>query len=98
MRKMMTKEVTKTIVKIAKMMVVDGSPTATTMPDEVMIGNVSQEKAQTAVTKKHGAGVMVFGVKAETDVYQMAVEDFIKVAELVKEPEAEEAPTEQQAS
>jgi hypothetical protein len=92
MRKMMTKEVTSTTVKIAKMEMVDGLPQAITLPNEVMLGNVSVERAQKEVTKKHGAGVTVFEVLPETTVYEMAVEDFIKLA-VVK---VEESPTEQE--
>lgn len=90
MRKMMTKEVTKTTVKLAKMEMVNGLPQAIKMEDEILLGNVSLEKAQKEITKKHGAGVTVFEVAADTTLYEMAVEDFIKQA-AVKEPEAIEA-------
>lgn len=76
----MTKEVTKTTVKIAKMELVDGSPQAIQMEDEVLLGNVSLEKAQKEVSKKHGNNVTVFGVEADTVVYEMPVEDFISYA------------------
>lgn len=82
MRKMMTKEVTKTTIKIAKMEVVDGLPKATPLGDEIMLGNVSLEKAQKEVTKKHGAGVTVFEVVPSTEVYELPVEDFIKIASI----------------
>jgi len=80
MRKMMTKEVTKTTVKIAKMEVKDGLPVATSLEDEILLGNVSQEKAQKAITKKHGSNVTVFETTPTTDVYEMSVEEFIKNA------------------
>jgi hypothetical protein len=89
MRKMMSKEVTSTIVKMAKMEMVEGLPQAVTLPNEVMLGNVSVERAQKEVTKKHGAGVTVFEVLPETTVYEMPVEDFIKLA-TVKVEETEE--------
>jgi hypothetical protein len=89
MRKMMSKEVTSTIVKMAKMEMVEGLPQAVTLPNEVMLGNVSVERAQKEATKKHGAGVTVFEVLPETTVYEMPVEDFIKLA-TVKVEETEE--------
>lgn len=102
MRKMMTKEVTKTTVKIAKMVAdAKGMPKAEQLPDEVLIGNVSLEKAQKEINKKYaGQAVTVFGVEPATEVYQMAVEDFIKHATLkgdneVAQDQAEENEQEQ---
>jgi hypothetical protein len=90
-RKTMTKEVTSTTVKLARMVMVEGAPNAETLPDEILIGNVTLENAQKAVTKKHGAGVTVFAVEPKTDVYEMPVEEFIKVATLrVEAPKEEE--------
>jgi hypothetical protein len=85
-RKTMTKEVTSTTVKVAKMVMVEGSPKAETLPDEILIGNVTLENAQKHVSKKMGAGVTVFAVEPKTDVYEMSVEEFIKVATLRVEP------------
>jgi hypothetical protein len=85
MRKNMTKEVTTTKVKLAKMEMVAGTPTAIAMEDEILIGNVSLEKAQSLAKKKHGVGVTVFEVVADTKVYEMSVEDFIKHASLKEE-------------
>lgn len=89
-RKMMTKEVTKTTVKLAIMEIVDGTPQAKVLPDEVLIGNVSQEKAKKELDKKIGKPVTVFEVKPETEVYEMEVEKFVQLAELkvAEEPEA----------
>lgn len=82
MRRMMTKEVTKTTVKLAKMVTENGLPKAEPMEDEILLGNVSLEKAQKAISKKHGAGVTVFAVEVDTSTYEMDVEEFIKVATL----------------
>lgn len=91
MRKTMTKEVTKTTVKLAKMVVGEnGMPTAEVLPDVILIDNVSLEKAQKAVAKLYEFPVTVFGVQAETQVYQMPVEEFIKLATLVTKEEAAE--------
>lgn len=81
-RKMMTKEVTFTTIKVAKMEMVDGSPEAVALPDEVLIGNIRLERAQREMNKLYGEPVTVFSVEPETHVYEMAVEDFIKVAEV----------------
>jgi Histone-like Protein p6 len=85
MRKVMTKEVTTTKVILAKMKMVEGQPVATALEDEILLGNVSLEKAQGFATKKHGAGVTVFEVVADTKVYEMSVEDFIKHASVKEE-------------
>lgn len=100
MRKMMSKEVTKTAVKIAKM-IVDGKgmPKAEPLQDEVLIGNVSLEKAQKEINKKFpGQAVTVFAVEPSTEVYQMAVEDFIKHATLKVDGESESEKTEENAN
>lgn len=93
MRKMMTKEVTSTTVKLAKIDMVDGAPQAVTLEDEVLLGNVNEEKAQKVVSKKHGQGVSVIEVQPETKVYEMPVSEFIKIATLkVEEVEQVEDP------
>lgn len=82
-RKMMTKEVTKTVVKIGTIKVDEnGVPVMETLPEVILIGNVTMEKAQKAVNKKYDHPVTVFAVEAETEVYEMAVADFIKYAQL----------------
>lgn len=86
-RKMMTKEVTKTTVKVAKMIQENGLPKAEQLPDVVLIGNVSLEKAQKEVNKQYDHPVTVFAVEAATEVYEMAVEEFIKHATLKVEQE-----------
>jgi hypothetical protein len=85
MRKLMTREVTTTTLTLAKMEMVEGKPVATPLEKEVLIGNVSIERAQAHAKKKHGAGVTVFEVVADTKSYEMSVEDFIKHASLKEE-------------
>lgn len=82
MRKVITKEVTSTTVKVAKLQMVDGTPQAIKIQDVVLLGNVSQEKAQKEVEKLHGKGVTVFELQSETKTYEMPVEEFIKHATL----------------
>lgn len=90
MRKIMTKEITKTKVRVAKMKVVDGQPQLENLPDETLLGNVSMEHAQKLMKKKHGESVTIFGLEADTNVYQMPVEEFLQLA-TIKEKEQEEA-------
>lgn len=82
MRKVITKEVTSTTVKVAKLQMVDGTPQAIKIQDVVLLGNVSQEKAQKEVEKLHGKGVTVFELQSVTKTYEMPVEEFIKHATL----------------
>jgi hypothetical protein len=90
MRKMMSREITTTTVKIAKMEVVNGLPQAVPMEDEVLLGNVNLEKAQKEIGKKYGQGVTVFEVSPDTQTYELAVDDFLKAASLkVDEPKEE---------
>ena len=82
-RKMMTKEVTTTTVKIGKIEMINGTPNVVMLPEEKINGNVALEKAQKLMNKKHGV-VTVFEVVPETQVYEMEVMEFIKVASLKK--------------
>jgi 3'-phosphoadenosine 5'-phosphosulfate sulfotransferase len=90
MRKMMTKEVTKTNVSIAKMEMKDGLPVATQLDDEILLGNVSEEKAQKIISKKLGEQVTVFKTSTDTEVYEMPVDEFIKYATIKVETESPE--------
>lgn len=84
-RKMMTKEVTFTTVKLAKLEVVEGKPVVVHLPDETLIGNISPEHAQRLLNKKHGGAVTLFEITADTTVYEMPVEEFIKLASVKAE-------------
>ena len=83
MRRSIKKEVVSTVVKVAKMEMVDGLPTALVLPNVVLLGVVSPDKAQKEIHKLHGKNVTVFSVEVETDVYEMDVVEFIKHAKLV---------------
>lgn len=87
MRKMMTKEVTSTIVKVAKIDMVEGQPKAVELEPIILLGNIDLEKAQKVVAKQHGAGVTVLSVEADTKVYQAPVTEFLKIATLKVEEE-----------
>lgn len=96
MRKFMTKEITKTTVKLAVMAMSEaGLPTATQLDDMVFIGNVPLEKAQKEVNKiakeKKLGNVTVFGVEASTEVYKLPVEEFLKYATLATAEDVAEA-------
>lgn len=90
---MMTKQVTKTTIVIAKMEMQDGIPVAVSIPNEVVIGNIKIERAQRMVDKLHGAGATVLEVHADTETYEMSVEDFINIAS-IKEPIVEKVASE----
>lgn len=89
-RKMMTKEVTTTLVKASKMVVENGLPSAQPLEEKTLLGNVSLEQAQRIMEKEHGKGVLVFEVQADTKTYEMSVEEFIKVATLKAEEKQED--------
>jgi len=76
----MSKEVTKTVIKVATMEMVEGLPVAKPLDDVTMLGNVSLEKAQKEMNRLIGHNVTVFNVQPETVTYELAVEDFINVA------------------
>lgn len=80
MRKMMSREVTKTTIKLAKMVIENGAPSVVTLEDKIVLGNVSHESAQKLVTKEFGQGVTVLSVEADTVSYELPVEEFIQIA------------------
>lgn len=81
-RRTLTKEVTLTTVKFSKLVVKDGLPEAEVFEPEILLGNVPLGKAQQLIKQKYGDGVLVFEVNPETRIYDMLIEDFIKVAEV----------------
>lgn len=89
MRKMMTKEVTSTIVKVAKIDLVEGQAIAVELEPITLLGNVDSEKAQKIVSKAKGAGVTVLSVEADTKVYELEVTEFLKIARLKEDTESD---------
>jgi Ran GTPase-activating protein (RanGAP) involved in mRNA processing and transport len=84
-RKYMTKEVTFTTAKIAKMEIGEnGLPVAVPVDDIIFMGNVTKEKAQKLVNKVID-GSTVYSVETATQTYRMKVTDFInsELSELV---------------
>lgn len=73
----MTREITKTTVKLAKMEMNDGIPEAIPLEDETFIGNFSLEKAQKYVDKIH-QNATVLEVHPETQIYEMPIETFME--------------------
>jgi len=91
MRKTMTKEVTKTVVKVTEVKSVDGQPVAERLEDVTLLGNVSLEKAQRIVAKEFaGRNVTVFEVETNTQVYELPVEEFIEIARVKEDSKEEE--------
>lgn len=86
----MTKEVTSTTVKSARIEVQNGLPTAIELEPIILLGNVDVEQAQKKVTKQYGAGVTVLEVEANTELYELEVEKFIQIARLRETPLTEE--------
>lgn len=76
----MTKEVTSTTVKVARIDVTEGQPKVVELEPVILLGNVDSEKAQKVVAKQRGAGVSVLSVESVTDVYEMEVSEFIQIA------------------
>lgn len=89
MRKMMTKEVPFTTIKAIIVRVEQGEPVTEKLPDTVVLGTLSQEKAQKLMEETHKQ-VTVYRVKSETKVYEMAVEDFIQHAKIKEEQNNDE--------
>lgn len=84
----MTKEVTKTTVKVTEVKNVDGQPVVEQLEDVTLLGNVSHEKAQREISKRFaGRNVTVFGVETNTLTYELPVEEFIEIAHVKQEQE-----------
>lgn len=91
MRKTMTREITQTKCKVAKMVIEKGAPKAVELPDEILLGNVNIQKAQKEIQKKYEEPVNVIEVHPDTKVYEMNVIDYMKHATIREEsPEREE--------
>ena len=87
MRRMMSREVTKTTIKVAKLEMVEGEVKTIVLPDEIMLGNIRLERAQREMNKKYGEPVTVLQVIPETTTYEMPVETFIEHATVKEETE-----------
>lgn len=79
-RKTLTREVTKTTVKLGRVVTENGVPQFESLEDIVLLGNVDAEKAQKQASKMFDFPVTVIEVQADTVVYQMPVEEFMKHA------------------
>lgn len=91
MRKDIIREVTSTVITLAKVTKVDGQLVTENLEDETVVGSVSIERAQKEAVKKHGAGTMVLSVEPKTEHYSMPVLDFMKHGTLVIKDEQQEA-------
>lgn len=88
-RRMLTRQITKTTIKVAKMVITDGVPEAIALPDEVVIGSVKMERAQRLVDKKFEESVHVLEVHEDTETYEMPIKEFLELA-TIKEVEEED--------
>lgn len=83
MRKQLSKEVSFTLIKCGLVgMDENGKPTITQLPDEVVLGVLSFEKAQKHVNKLHNTNVTIFHMEDYKETYEMSIEDFIKHADI----------------
>lgn len=87
MRKDIIREVTSTVVSMVKVTKIDGVPQTENLEDEVLVGSITQDRAQKEMVKKHGAGTMVLNVEPKTEHYKMPVTDFMKYGTLVEKDE-----------
>lgn len=86
MRKMMTKEVTFTTINACYIEVgKDGTPEMVTMAPIQIMGTISNAKAQKMLNDETGRNVTITSMVEETNVYEMEVEEFIKVASIKKD-------------
>jgi len=91
MRKTITKEVKKTTVEVVEINIVDGSPVSTPVAPIEILGTISMERANAKARNTYrGKMVAVIGLKEESTVYQMPLEQFLTLATVV-EPEIVEA-------
>lgn len=91
-RKMMSKEVTFTKIKITKIEVNEqGLPVAVVLPEETILGSVSFDKAQKMVNKKYADNITIYDMEEFSNTYVMEVEEFIKLAKLKDANEPEES-------
>lgn len=75
----MNKEVTFTTAKVFKIeMNEQGLPETVVLEPQVLLGDYNKEQAQ----RKVEGDVQVFDVETESKVYEMEVEEFIKVAKV----------------
>ena len=88
MRKMITKEVVVTNLKMATLEIQEGKPVAVPLPDESILGNVTLEKAQKIMSKRF-ANVTVFEATTQTKVYEMELTKFLEQATLKVEDKEE---------
>lgn len=77
MRKMITREVTSTTIKLGKMELVDGEVKAVTLPDLEVFGNVNLERANRIVSKKYDEPLTVLQVIPKVVTYEMPLDDFV---------------------
>jgi hypothetical protein len=89
-RKMLTREVTHTTVKLGRIVKENDQPVLKPLEDQTMIGNVDVAKAQKELSKHYDFPVTVFEVHPQTEQREMPLEDFIKHSK-VKEPVVDSA-------
>ena len=90
MRKFITKEIKKTTIEVVDIQIVDGAPVSKAVAPIEVMGTITMERANAKARNLYrGQMVAVVGLKEESTVYQMPIEQFLELA-TIKEPEVEE--------
>lgn len=91
MRRFMTREVTSTLIKVAKMETnEEGLPVANPVGEKTLLGNIKMDRAQKIAREEFGEGATVFHLEANTHKYRMPVETFVELADIVTDENEEE--------
>lgn len=86
MRKFITKEIKKTTIEVVDIQIVDGAPVSKAVDPIEVMGTITMERANAKARNLYrGQMVAVVGLKEESTVYQMPIEQFLKLA-TIKEP------------
>lgn len=79
-RRVMTREVTQTKIKVAKLVVENGVPVVKDMDNVVVIGKRTKEWAERYVVREFGQGTVALDVETISNVYELPLEKFLEVA------------------
>lgn len=77
MRRYTTKEVTFTRFDVAKIVVDNGTPFVEQLPEEVLIGNITEERALKIMKEKYGEGIKIYNIETYKRKFKMSIYDFI---------------------
>ena len=86
MRKTIVRKIVQSTIKSIKIDLVDDKPITTYLPDEVVNGKISMEKAVKHLKKIHGkqSNIYIQSVTVDENTYEISVDDFIKNAKIIE--------------